>query len=503
MKKFYIPTSIAYTNQRPHIGFALEVIQADVLARYHRLLGEEVFFSTGTDEHGMTNVRAAKEAGKTPEDFTEEISKRVRDLTEILNLSNDDFIRTTDKKRHWPTVKKVWLKLKENGDIYKKKYKGLYCVGCEAFVKEKDLVDGKCPLHGKTPEAIEEENYFFRLSKYQNQLKKIIGRGEIKIIPESRKSELLSFITQGLEDTSCSRPREKLEWGVPVPDDKTQLIYVWLEALVNYLSALDYAIDGNKFKKFWPPDVHCIGKDIFVRFHGLLWPAMLLSLKLPLPKTIFVHGFVTVNGQKMSKSLGNIYTLKDVLKNVPNPLAFRYLILTSNYRLGLNFTFKSLETASNTLSRLQHFIRKLSEINNSIIESEKDINKIKVFVQNSKNNFKNAMDDDLNASKAMADLFDFIKKINSLIDKNKIGVNAAKIVLNFLQEINQVWGFLKFNKESIDDDLRKTIECLIEKRNKYRFKNDWISADKIRDELIKMGVIIRDNKNSTKWELKR
>jgi len=306
MKKFYIPTSIAYTNQRPHIGFALEVIQADVLARYHRLLGEEVFFLTGTDEHGMTNVQAAKEAGKTPEDFTEEISKRVRDLTEILNLSNDDFIRTTDKKRHWPTVKKVWLKLKENGDIYKKKYKGLYCVGCEAFVKEKDLVDGKCPLHGKTPEAIEEENYFFRLSKYQNQLKKIIGRGEIKIIPEGRKSELLSFITQGLEDTSCSRPREKLEWGIPVPDDRTHLVYVWMDALVNYLSALDYAIDGDKFKKFWPPNVHCIGKDIFVRFHGSLWPAMLLSLGLGLSKTIFVHGFITVAGQKMSKSLGNV-----------------------------------------------------------------------------------------------------------------------------------------------------------------------------------------------------
>ncbi|MBU0620080.1 cysteine--tRNA ligase [Patescibacteria group bacterium] len=215
------------------------------------------------------------------------------------------------------------------------------------------------------------------------------------------------------------------------------------------------------------------------------------------------RGFLKINNEKMSKSLGNIYTLKDVLKNVPSPLAFRYLILTSNYRLGLNFTFKSLETASNTLSRLQHFIRKLSEINNNIIESEKDINKIKVFVQNSKNNFKNAMDDNLNASKAIADLFDFIRKINSLIDKNKIGVNAAKIVLNFLQEVNQVWGFLKFNEKGIDDGLKKTIEYLIEKRNEYRFKNDWVNADKIRDKLIKMNVVIRDDKNSTKWELKR
>ena len=313
-KKFYIPTSIVYTNRSPHIGFALELVQADVLARYHRLLGEEVFFLTGTDENGTKVAKAAEEIGKSPKEFVDEISKKVRELKKVLNLSNDDFIRTTDRKRHWPAVEKVWLKLKENGDIYKKRYKGLYCVGCEAFVKEKDLVDGKCPIHEKTPEVIEEENYFFRLSEYQNQLEKIIRAEKIKIIPETRKNELLSFITQGLEDVSCSRSRGKLEWGIPVPGDNTQIIYVWLEALVNYLSALDYAIDGNKFKKFWPPDVHCIGKDIFIRFHGSLWPAMLLSLGLPLPKTIFVHGFITVSGQKMSKSLGNVVDPFELVK---------------------------------------------------------------------------------------------------------------------------------------------------------------------------------------------
>lgn len=306
MKNFYIPTSIIYTNSNPHIGFALEVIQADVLARYHRLLGEDVVFSTGTDEHGIKNVQAAKQAGKTPKDFTEEIARRVKDLTKALNLSNNEFIRTTDKERHWPTVRKVWLKLKENGDIYKKKYEGLYCVGCEAFVVIRDLVDGKCPIHKKAPEVVKEENYFFRLSKYQNQLKKIISEKEIEIIPENRRSELLDFINQGLEDTSCSRPREKLEWGVPVPDDETQTLYVWLEALVNYLSVVDYSIEGDKFKKFWPPDVHCIGKDIFIRFHGSLWLAMLLSIGLELPRAIFVHGFITVDGQKMSKTLGNV-----------------------------------------------------------------------------------------------------------------------------------------------------------------------------------------------------
>ncbi|NKQ37964.1 MAG: methionine--tRNA ligase [Methanosarcinales archaeon] len=305
MKKFYITTSIFYTNANPHIGHALESIQADVIARYHRILGENVFFLTGTDEHGQKNTKAAEAMGKSPEAFTDEISQRVKELKKALNLSNDDFIRTTDQKRHWPTVKKVWLKLKENNDIYKKKYKGFYCVGCEAFITEKDLKDGKCVVHQKKPEIIEEENYFFRLSKYSKEIENIIKEDKIKIIPNFRKNEILNFIKKGLEDISFSRQRKNLKWAIPVPDDSEASIYVWADALSNYISALGYAENGDKFKRFWPADVHCVGKDI-LRFHGLIWSAMLLSLKLPLPKTIFVHGFITVNEQKMSKSLGNI-----------------------------------------------------------------------------------------------------------------------------------------------------------------------------------------------------
>jgi len=312
-KKFYITTSIAYTNAPAHVGFAQELIQADVVARYRRLLGEEVFFLTGTDEHGQKNAKAAEEVGKSPKEFVDEISTNFKKLTKIIDISNNDFIRTTDQKRHWPAVRKVWLKLKESGDIYKKKYKGLYCVGCEAFVKEKNLVNGKCPNHQKEPEVVEEENYFFKLSKYAKQVKKLIKSDKIKIIPESRKNEILSFISQGVEDISCSRLRKNLKWGIPVPEDNTQTIYIWLEALVNYISALDYAEDGAKFKKYWPADVHCLGKDIF-RFHSLLWPALLFSLKLPLPKTILVHGFITVDGQKMSKSLGNIVDPLELVK---------------------------------------------------------------------------------------------------------------------------------------------------------------------------------------------
>ena len=342
-KKFYIPTSIVYTNRSPHIGFALELIQADVLARYHRFLSEDVYFLTGTDEHGVKVARAAEKAGKTPKEFVDAISKKVQALKENLNLSNDDFIRTTDQERHWPAVKKVWLKLEEKGDIYKKKYKGLYCVGCEAFVKEKDLVNGRCPIHKKTPEIIEEENYFFRLSKYQKELEKLIEKDEIKIVPETRKNELLSFINQGLEDTCCSRSRERLEWGIPVPGDDAQIIYVWLEALANYLSALDYAINGDRFKKFWPPDVHCIGKDIFVRFHGSLWPAILLSLGLFLPKTIFVHGFITVEGQKMSKSLGNVIDPFQLVKKYGTDPVRYFLLREISPTEDGDFTYEKFE----------------------------------------------------------------------------------------------------------------------------------------------------------------
>jgi len=324
-KKFYVTSSIAYTNAPPHLGFSLEVVQADVLARYHRLLNEDVFYLTGTDEHGRKVMETAEEAGKSPKEFCDELSAKFKSLKRILNLSNDDFIRTTDKKRHWPAVKKVWLKLKENGDIYKKKYKGLYCSGCEAFITKKDLKEGKCLIHRIKPEIIEEENYFFRLSKYSKKIEKIIKKDVIKIIPETRKNDNLSFIKKGLGDISFSRPRKDLRWGIPVPDDRTQTIYVWCDALVNYISALSYAKNSKKFQKFWPANVHCIGKDI-QKFHCLIWPGMLLSLRLPLPKTIFVHGFITVAGQKMSKSLGNVIDPFELVKKYGTD-AVRYFLL--------------------------------------------------------------------------------------------------------------------------------------------------------------------------------
>jgi len=308
-KKFYVTTAIDYVNARPHIGHAFEKVQADVLTRYHRSLGDEVFFLTGTDEHGAKIVRAAEDAGIPIKKFVDKNTKVFQGLIKALNISNDYFIRTSDKKVHWPGAIKMWGALAASGDIYKKKYKGLYCVGHEAFVTRKDLQDGKCALHKKEPEVIEEENYFFRLSKYTKQIERAIKSDKFRIVPNASKNELLRLLEQGLEDVSFSRPSKDLSWGVPVPGDKEHTMYVWSDALTNYLSAIGYghesALGRKQFAKFWPADVQVIGKDI-LRFHAAIWPGMLLSASLSLPKVLFVHGFIGVGGEKMSKSLGNV-----------------------------------------------------------------------------------------------------------------------------------------------------------------------------------------------------
>jgi methionyl-tRNA synthetase len=304
-EKYYITTAIDYVNAPPHIGHAFEKVQADVLARYARLKGAEVYFLTGVDEHGSKVFRTAREKEMPVKRFAAQNTKFFKELKESLNLSWNQFIRTSDEKKHWPGVVKMWNMLTEAGDLYKKAYRGLYCTGCEAFLTEKDLENGLCPIHKKEPEVVEEENYFFRLSAYAKQLKKIIQNDEIRIVPASKKNEILAFIDAGLDDVSFSRSKEKLDWGVPVPGDDSQIMYVWADALTNYISAIGYGRDDEEFSRWWPADVQVIGKDI-VRFHALIWPAMLLAAKLPLPKTLFVHGYLNIEGEKISKSLGNV-----------------------------------------------------------------------------------------------------------------------------------------------------------------------------------------------------
>ncbi len=324
-KKFYITTSIAYANASPHIGYAMEILQADVLARYHRMLGEDVFFLSGTDENGSKIKKSAEEMKLSPKEFVDQNSARFELLLDVLNVSNDDFIRTSDVLRHYPSAQKIWEKLVDSGDIYMGSYEGFYCIGCEAYLTEKELVDGKCPNHKKAPESVKEENYFFRLSKYSKLIGEKIESGEMEIVPASRKSEILNVIKDGLRDISFSRPKKVLDWGVPVPGDKAQTMYVWCDALTNYISALGYSDDSEKFKKYWPADVHLIGKDI-LRFHAAIWPAMLISTSLPLPKKILVHGFITSDGQKMSKSLGNVVDPFEIVKKYGVD-ALRYYLL--------------------------------------------------------------------------------------------------------------------------------------------------------------------------------
>ncbi len=314
MEKFFITTAIDYANAPPHLGHALEKVQADTIARYQRLLGKDVFFLTGTDEHGAKVLRAAEAQGRDVEVFANGITEIFKNFAKELNISNDDFIRTSDKKQHWPGAQALWRKLAARGDIYKSVYKGFYCIGCEAFIPKKKLIDGKCSVHQWKPEEINEENYFFKLSKYQNELKRVISSGEFKIIPDSRKNEAISFIDEGLEDVSFSRSSKSVPWGIPVPGDDSQTMYVWADALSNYISALGYGSkDLEKFNKYWPADIHVIGKDI-LRFHALIWPAMLMSAGLELPKSLFVHGHITFEGKKMSKSLGNVIDPFDLIQ---------------------------------------------------------------------------------------------------------------------------------------------------------------------------------------------
>lgn len=325
MGKYYITASIPYVNAPPHIGFALELVQADVLARYYRILGDEVRYQTGTDEHGLKIWQMAEGAGKPASEFAAEMSQKFLDLAKLLNISTDDFIRTIDQTRHWPVAQDIWRKSAKAGDIVQRKYGGWYCVGCEAFKKEDDLENGLCPDHKKKPVWQEEENYFFLLSKYQKFLQDHYKKYKDFVVPTSRRQEMTTLLERGLEDVSISRLKKNLPWGVPVPGDETQVMYVWFDALTNYISAVTDQSNPKVFKKWWPADVHLVGKDIN-RWHALLWPAMLKSAGYELPKQIFVHGFISSGGHKMSKSLGNVIDPVEMVKKYGVD-AVRYYLL--------------------------------------------------------------------------------------------------------------------------------------------------------------------------------
>jgi methionyl-tRNA synthetase len=373
MDKFFITTSIPYANGDPHIGFAMELIQTDVLARFHRLILEPTYFLTGIDQHGLKNYQTATQKGLPTLDFVEERAAMFQKLTQAANISNDDFIKTTDQHRHWPAAQKLWQTLADNGDIYPKKYRGLYSVRAERFVTQKEIDEDNGVEHTKI-EEIEEENYFFRLSKYANQLRALIESDKLLIVPDSKKNEILNFIDQGLEDISFSRSSDKLPWGIPVPGDDSQVMYVWCDALTNYISALGYGTENTDlFDTFWPADVHLIGKDI-VRFHALYWPAMLLSAQLPLPKAIYVHGFINVEGQKMSKSLGNVISPFDLIDTFGvDPVRYYFLREISTTSDGdyseSRFRERYNDDLANGLGNLVARVAKLCEKSGAVFDA--------------------------------------------------------------------------------------------------------------------------------------
>lgn len=315
MNKYYITNAIPYVNAVPHIGHALEFIQSDTIARFHKLLGEDVLYVCGSDENALKNAQVAEAENIPVQDLVDKYARAFSSVAEKLHVGFDIFQKTSDKEKHYKASQKLWELCDKNGDIYKKSYKGLYCVGCEEFKAPEDLNEnGECPEHpGKKLQEVEEENYFFRLSKYQDQLLKLIESNEYEIIPEFRKNEIISFIKSGLQDFSISRSNERAKnWGIPVPRDNSQRIYVWFDALNVYQSAIGFGWNEEEYTKWWPADLHVIGKGI-IRFHAVYWPAILLSAGLKLPKKLFVHEYFTVNGQKMSKTLGNVINPVDLI----------------------------------------------------------------------------------------------------------------------------------------------------------------------------------------------
>ena len=421
MKDFYITTSIMYASASPHIGFALELLQADAIARYKKLFeNRKVFFLTGSDDHGIKIAQRAKEDNMNYQGFVNKNVNLIKKLIKEADICSNDFIQTSDKKRHYPAVIKAWNKLVENGDIYKKKYIGYYCIGCETFLAKKDLIDGKCLIHYKEPEKIEEENYFFRLSKYLPEIKKTIEGGKIDV-SDRYKKDVLNTIKE-LEDISFSRAKDKMKWGIPVPSDNSQLIYVWGDALINYLSAIDYLNEGEEFEK-WPADVQIIGKDIF-KFHMIFWLGILMSLKLPLPKRFFIHGFILdADGRKMSKSLGNTVDPFSLIEKYGSD-AFRYLLLKEIHPVqDSSFSLEKIEKTYNAdlvkgLGNLISRVLTLVERGDFLFDKVEASNDVQKVIEESFLEFKANMEN-FEFNQAILKINFMINFANQYIDLNK------------------------------------------------------------------------------------
>lgn len=423
-EKFYISTAIAYTSGKPHIGNTYEIVLADAIARFKRLKGYDVYFQTGTDEHGEKIELKAKEAGVTPQEFVDEKAAEIKRIWDIMNTSYDKFVRTTDKN-HERVVQDIFKKMYEKGDIYKGEYKGLYCTPCESFWTESQLVDGKCPDCGREVQEKREEAYFFRLSKYQDRLEKYIEEHPDFIKPEARKNEMLNnFIKPGLQDLCVSR--SSFSWGIPVGIDPKHVVYVWLDALTNYITNIGYEVDHptEEFQKLWPADLHLIGKDI-IRFHTIYWPCFLMSLDLPLPKQVFGHPWLIMADGKMSKSKGNVIYADDLVHEFGVDAVRYYFLHEIPYASDGIFSRELLidringdlvNILGNLVNRTVSMAHKYFDgtITNAKVNEDVDTDFIQAI--SSLDEKVTAKMNDLHIGEALDEIFDVLRKSNKYID---------------------------------------------------------------------------------------
>lgn len=441
-EKYYITTPIYYPSANFHIGHCYTTIIADSIARYQRLKEKDVFFLTGTDEHGQKIENKAKEKGVTPKEYVDEIVENAKDLWKSLGISYDKFIRTTDEY-HEKAVQKIFDKLYEQNDIYLDKYKGLYCTPCESFWTETQLVDGKCPDCGREVNLVEEESYFFRLSKYQKRIEELYKNNPDFIKPESRKNEMINnFLKPGLDDLCVSRTT--FSWGIPVDFDPKHVIYVWIDALTNYITALGYLSDDDSlFKKYWPADLHLVGKEI-VRFHAIIWPALLMALDLPLPKQVFGHGWLKIDGGKISKSLGNYKDPREYIDKYGVDAVRYYALREVSFGSDGNFSEEALiartnADLANTLGNLlNRTIAMTNKYFDGVISNSKVNEEIDTELINKASNLKSVVDknmEKLYISDALEEIFNFLRECNKYIDDTTPWVLAKEEKLERLQTV--------------------------------------------------------------------
>ena len=480
-QKYYISTAIAYTSAKPHIGNTYEIVLGDAIARYKRLKGFDVYFQTGTDEHGEKIELKAKEAGITPKEYVDNIASQIKDIWDIMNTSYDRFVRTTDPK-HEREVQKIFKKMYDKGDIYLGKYEGLYCTPCESFFTESQLVDGKCPDCGREVHKASEEAYFFKLSKYQDRLIEYYNTHPDFIKPDSRKNEMINnFIKPGLQDLCVSRT--SFTWGIPVDFDPKHVIYVWLDALTNYITNIGYDVDNpsDEFKKYWPADLHLIGKDI-VRFHSIYWPCFLMSLDIPLPKQIFGHPWLLFGNDKMSKSKGNILYADDLVKEYGVDAVRYYVLHEIPYANDGNLTNELLvERINSDLANvLGNLVNRTVAMGNKFFEGKvinpsvsDDVDNVLISMINELDKRVEVKMDTLEVGAALDEIFDLLRRSNKYIDETMPWVLAKDpnnsdrlqtVLYNLLESIrvsaNLIRPFLPETADKILEQIGNTDDSL-------------------------------------------